>query len=155
MGHRPGSYECREVSHGRRGLRSQVLLPKRDALHYAPVRQTPFLCKSLSSVQISSAASVSPTRVSAAQRNGSGWRPTGRSSWRTSSQATSRDILCYAMRTMSHCFITMHIHDELVIEARPGVDLKVLCEQMGRTRRGQTGSSSVPMATRPCFIKKD
>ena len=25
-------------------------------------------------------------------------------------QATSRDILCYATRTLSHCFITMHIH---------------------------------------------
>ena len=70
-------------------------------------------------------------------------------------QATSRDILCYAMRTLSHCFITMHIHDELVIEASPGVDLKVLCEQMGRTPPwAETGSSSVLMATRPCY-KKD
>ena len=66
-------------------------------------------------------------------RSGSGWRPTGRSSWRTSSKLPARDILCYAMRTLSHCFITMHIHDELVIEASPGVDLKVLCKQMGRS----------------------
>ena len=29
-------------------------------------------------------------------------------------QATSRDILCYAMRTLRCCSITMHIHDELV-----------------------------------------
>ena len=48
-------------------------------------------------------------------------------------QATSRDILCYAMQTLSHCFITMHIHDELVIEAAPEVDLNAVCEQMGRT----------------------
>ena len=48
-------------------------------------------------------------------------------------QATSRDILCYAMRTLSYCFITMHIHDELVIEADPRMSLQAVCEQMGRT----------------------
>lgn len=48
-------------------------------------------------------------------------------------QATSRDILCYAMRTLRCCSITMHIHDELVIEAGPGVSLDAVCEQMGRT----------------------
>ena len=34
-------------------------------------------------------------------------------------QATARDILCYAMRTLRCCSIVMHIHDELVIEADP------------------------------------
>ena len=48
-------------------------------------------------------------------------------------QATSRDILCYAMRTLRCCSITMHIHDELVIEADPRVSLDAVCEQMGRT----------------------
>lgn len=47
-------------------------------------------------------------------------------------QAISRDILCYAMRTLSHCFICGHIHDELIIEASQGVDLQAICEQMGR-----------------------
>lgn len=47
-------------------------------------------------------------------------------------QAISRDILCYAMRTLSHCFICGHIHDELIIEASKSVDLQVICEQMGR-----------------------
>lgn len=47
-------------------------------------------------------------------------------------QAISRDILCYAMRTLSHCFICGHIHDELIIEASQGVNLQVICEQMGR-----------------------
>ena len=47
-------------------------------------------------------------------------------------QAISRDILCYAMRTLSHCFICGHIHDELIIEASMGVDLQTVCEQMGR-----------------------
>ena len=46
-------------------------------------------------------------------------------------QATSRDILCYAMKTLRCCSIVMHIHDELVIEADPHMSLDVLCEQMG------------------------
>jgi len=48
-------------------------------------------------------------------------------------QATSRDILCYAMKTLRCSDIVMHIHDELVIEADPRVSLDALCEQMGRT----------------------
>ena len=48
-------------------------------------------------------------------------------------QATSRDILCHAMQTLRSCFITMHIHDELVIEADPSMSLQAVCEQMGRT----------------------
>ena len=70
-------------------------------------------------------------------------------------QATSRDILCYAMRTMSHYFITMHIHDELVIEARPGVDLKVLCEQMGRTPPWTNGLKLRADGYETMFYKKD
>ena len=48
-------------------------------------------------------------------------------------QATARDILCYAMKTLQHCSIVMHIHDELVIEADPRLSLDAVCEQMGRT----------------------
>jgi len=48
-------------------------------------------------------------------------------------QAVSRDILCHAMRTLSHCFICGHVHDELIIESSMGVDLGAVCEQMGRT----------------------
>lgn len=48
-------------------------------------------------------------------------------------QATSRDILCYAMRTLRCCSIVMHIHDELVIEADPRMSLQAVCDQMGRT----------------------
>ena len=48
-------------------------------------------------------------------------------------QGTARDILCYAMKTLRHCSIVMHIHDEVVIEADPRVSLDALCEQMGRT----------------------
>lgn len=48
-------------------------------------------------------------------------------------QAVSRDILCYAMKTLRHCFIVGHVHDELIIECSPEVDLNVICEQMGRS----------------------
>lgn len=48
-------------------------------------------------------------------------------------QAISRDILCYAMRTLSHCFIVGHVHDELIIETPMDADLTAICEQMGRT----------------------
>jgi DNA polymerase len=48
-------------------------------------------------------------------------------------QATARDILCYAMKTLRCCRIVMHVHDELIIEADPAVSLDAICEQMGRT----------------------
>ena len=32
-------------------------------------------------------------------------------------QAISRDILCYAMKTLSHCMICAHVHDELIMSA--------------------------------------
>ena len=48
-------------------------------------------------------------------------------------QAISRDVLMYAMRTLSHCYICGHVHDELIIECSKDVDLDAICEQMGRT----------------------
>lgn len=48
-------------------------------------------------------------------------------------QAISRDILCHAMRTLSHNFIVGHVHDELIIETPIDADLNTICEQMGRT----------------------
>ena len=48
-------------------------------------------------------------------------------------QAVSRDILCNAMKTLRHCFIVGHVHDELIIECDPRVDFKTVCEQMGRS----------------------
>lgn len=47
-------------------------------------------------------------------------------------QATSRDILMYAMKTLRCCSIVVHVHDELIIEANPRMSLEVLCEQMAR-----------------------
>ena len=48
-------------------------------------------------------------------------------------QAVSRDILCNAMKTLRHCFIVGHVHDELIIECDPRMDLNAVCEQMGRS----------------------
>ena len=47
-------------------------------------------------------------------------------------QAISRDILCYAIRTLSYCRIVGHVHDELIIEVSQGVSLDAICEQMSR-----------------------
>ena len=48
-------------------------------------------------------------------------------------QAVSRDILCYAMRTLKNCAIVATVHDEIIIEADKRMSLSAVCEQMGRT----------------------
>ena len=48
-------------------------------------------------------------------------------------QAISRDILMHSIRTLSHCFIVGHVHDELIIECSKEVSLEAICEQMGRS----------------------
>ena len=48
-------------------------------------------------------------------------------------QAVSRDILCYAMRTLRNCAIVATVHDEIIIEADRRMSLSAVCEQMGRT----------------------
>lgn len=48
-------------------------------------------------------------------------------------QAVSRDLLCFAMRNLSHCFICGHVHDELIIECSQNVDYKSICNVMGRS----------------------
>ena len=47
-------------------------------------------------------------------------------------QATSRDILMYAMKTLRCCSIVAHVHDEVIIEADPCMSLDAVCEQMAR-----------------------
>jgi DNA polymerase len=47
-------------------------------------------------------------------------------------QATSRDILMYAMQTLRCCSIVAHVHDELIIECDKRVSLDAICEQMGQ-----------------------
>lgn len=47
-------------------------------------------------------------------------------------QATSRDILMYAMQTLHCCSIVAHVHDEIIIEADPKMSLEAVCKQMCR-----------------------
>ena len=70
-------------------------------------------------------------------------------------QAISRDILMYAMKTLQHCFIVAHIHDELVIECSKGVALPVVCEQMGRTPKWIKGLLLRAEGCETMFYKKD
>jgi DNA polymerase len=48
-------------------------------------------------------------------------------------QAIARDILCYAMRTLSDCSIVAHVHDELIIECPMETEVQEICDRMGRT----------------------
>ena len=70
-------------------------------------------------------------------------------------QATSRDILCYAMQTLRNCSIVMHIHDELVIEADPRMSLQAVCDQMGRTPPWAKGLLLRADGYETNFYKKD
>ncbi len=70
-------------------------------------------------------------------------------------QAISRDILCYAMKTLRNCSIVMHIHDEIVIEANKAVSLEAVCEQMGRTPSWAKGLLLRADGYETDFYKKD
>ena len=70
-------------------------------------------------------------------------------------QATSRDILCYAMKTLRCCSIVMHIHDEVVIEADRRMSLQAVCEQMGRTPPWAKGLQLRADGYETDFYKKD
>lgn len=70
-------------------------------------------------------------------------------------QAISRDILMYAMRTLQHCFIVGHVHDELIIECGRDVDLNAICEQMGRTPEWAKGLQLRADGYETKFYKKD
>jgi len=70
-------------------------------------------------------------------------------------QAIARDILCYAMQTLRHCSIVMHIHDEVVIEADPRMSLDAVCELMGRTPSWADGLILQAAGYITEFYKKD
>ena len=70
-------------------------------------------------------------------------------------QAISRDILMYAMRTLSHCFIVGHVHDELIIECSMDVSPDAVCEQMGRTPPWIGGLNLRADGYETMFYKKD
>ena len=70
-------------------------------------------------------------------------------------QAISRDILSFAMQTLSHCFICGHVHDELIIECSKDVSLNAICEQMGRTPSWAKGLVMRADGYETEFYKKD
>lgn len=59
-------------------------------------------------------------------------------------QAVSRDILAYAMQTLSHCFICGHVHDELIIECSPDVSWMLSSNRWGEPLPG----------SRDCFLEQ-
>lgn len=48
-------------------------------------------------------------------------------------QAISRDILAYAMKNLSDCYICGHVHDELIIECKDDISVESICDRMGHT----------------------
>lgn len=76
-------------------------------------------------------------------------------------QAISRDILCYAMRTLRNYRICGHVHDELIIECPIDTNVSEVCAMMGRTPPwAEAASKAVGLPLRAdgyeCeFYKKD
>ena len=70
-------------------------------------------------------------------------------------QAISRDILTCAMRTLRHCSIVMHVHDEIVIEADKRMSLEAVCRQMSRTPPWAQGLLLRADGFETQFYKKD
>jgi DNA polymerase len=70
-------------------------------------------------------------------------------------QATSRDILCYAMQNLRHCSIVMHVHDEIVIEADRQLSTEAVCKQMGQTPPWAKGLLLRADGYETDFYKKD
>lgn len=70
-------------------------------------------------------------------------------------QALSRDILCYALKTLRCCNIVAHVHDEIIIECRPDTSLDAICEQMGRTPPWAKGLILRADGYETQFYKKD
>ena len=70
-------------------------------------------------------------------------------------QAISRDILCYAMCTLSHCRIVGHVHDELIIEVSKDTPLDTITGQMARTPPWLPGLELRADGFECMFYKKD
>lgn len=70
-------------------------------------------------------------------------------------QATARDILCYAMKNLRDCSIVMHIHDEVVIEAKQGTTLSEVCKIMSQAPPWAKGLLLRADGYETDFYKKD
>lgn len=70
-------------------------------------------------------------------------------------QAISRDILCYAMKTLSKCFIVGHVHDEIIIECSENTTVEEICNQMEKTPPWIPGLLLRADGYETMFYKKD
>ena len=70
-------------------------------------------------------------------------------------QAVSRDILCYAMRTLRNYRICGHVHDEFIIECPIDTNVSEICEMMGRTPPWAEGLPLRADGYECMFYKKD
>lgn len=70
-------------------------------------------------------------------------------------QATARDVLCYAMQTLSRFPIVAHVHDEIILEANPDTSLDDVCVMMGRTPDWAQGLPLRADGYECAFYKKD
>ena len=70
-------------------------------------------------------------------------------------QAISRDILSFAMQTLSNKLICGHVHDELIIECPMNEALDDICDQMGRTPPWINGLLLRADGYETMFYKKD
>ena len=70
-------------------------------------------------------------------------------------QAISRDILCYAMKTLSKCFIVGHVHDEIIIECSENTTVEEICNQMEKTPPWLPGLLLQADGYETKFYKKD
>ena len=70
-------------------------------------------------------------------------------------QAYSRDLLAHSMKTLRHCSIVAHIHDEVIVEADMRMSEKALSEQMGRVPAWADGLLLRADGYETLFYKKD
>ena len=70
-------------------------------------------------------------------------------------QAYSRDLLAHSMKTLRHCSIVAHIHDEIIVEADMRMSEEVLSEQMGRVPAWANGLLLRADGYETLFYKKD
>lgn len=70
-------------------------------------------------------------------------------------QAISRDILCYAMTTLSDRYICGHVHDELIIECPLDTEVDEICKLMSRTPSWAKGLILNAAGYETMFYKKD
>ena len=70
-------------------------------------------------------------------------------------QAYSRDLLAHSMKTLRHCSIVAHIHDEVIVEADMRMSEEVLSKQMGRVPAWADGLLLRADGYETLFYKKD